>query len=68
MLFEIVIPVYNAENYIGKCLQSIASQVLEDFTYNITIIDDGSTDKTKNEIQNALGRIKECLKKIGLLK
>ncbi|MCW8966769.1 MAG: glycosyltransferase family 2 protein, partial [Candidatus Pacearchaeota archaeon] len=41
---SIVIPVYNEEKYIGKCLESLNKQTYKNF--EIIIIDDGSTDKT----------------------
>lgn len=39
---SIVVPVYNADTYIGKCLDSILSQPYKD--YEILLIDDGSCD------------------------
>lgn len=44
-LISIVIPIYNVENYVEKCLNSVIRQ-----TYNnieIILIDDGSKDKSK---------------------
>lgn len=41
---SIVIPVFNAENYIIKCLESILNQTFID--YEIILINDGSTDGT----------------------
>lgn len=39
---SIIVPIYNAEKYLHKCLESILSQ---DFTeYEIILVDDGSTD------------------------
>lgn len=42
--FSIVIPVYNAEKYIGEMIQSILDQSYSD--WNLILIDDGSTDNS----------------------
>lgn len=42
MLFSIIIPVYNVEKYIHKCLESVIKQYDENF--EVLLIDDGSTD------------------------
>lgn len=46
-----IIPVYNAENTIDQCLQSILSQPSNP-TYEIICIDDGSTDKSLSILKN----------------
>ena len=38
----IVIPIYNAEKYLTKCLDSIIGQTFSD--YEVLLVDDGSTD------------------------
>lgn len=43
-LFNIVVPVFNAENYIEKCLSSIIKQTYKN--YKVQIVDDCSTDST----------------------
>ena len=43
-LLSIVIPVYNEEKYISRCLNSLLSQTLSSF--EIIIVNDGSTDRT----------------------
>ena len=42
--FSIIIPVYNIENYITRCMESVLNQ---DFTdYEAILVDDGSKDKS----------------------
>ena len=45
MKFSIIIPAYNAEKTIAKCIESIASQTYKNL--EIIIINDGSNDKTQ---------------------
>jgi glycosyltransferase involved in cell wall biosynthesis len=44
MLLSILIPMYNAEHYIGKCLGSLLQQDLSADAYEIIVMDDGSKD------------------------
>ncbi len=46
---SIVVPTYNVENYIDKCLESLVNQTLKDI--EIIIIDDGSNDKTLDKLE-----------------
>nr|WP_310197805.1 glycosyltransferase [Neobacillus niacini] len=39
-----IVPVYNVENYINRCIDSILAQTFSDF--ELILIDDGSTDKS----------------------
>lgn len=41
---SIIVPVYNAELYLSRCLNSIAMQTFEDF--EVILINDGSKDKS----------------------
>ena len=43
--FSILIPVYNQEEYLKACLDSVLNQTMND--YEIVIVNDGSTDQSK---------------------
>jgi glycosyltransferase involved in cell wall biosynthesis len=47
---SIIIPVYNAEKYIKNCIESLLTQDFKG-TFEIILVDDASTDNTKNEIE-----------------
>ena len=41
---SVIVPIYNSESYIDKCIQSIINQTMKDI--EIILVDDGSTDKS----------------------
>ena len=47
---SVIIPVYNTEKYIEKCLESIAGQTMQDF--EVIVVNDGSTDNSKKVIKD----------------
>ena len=49
ILISIVVPTYNNEKFIDKCVESILSQTYHEF--ELLIINDGSTDNTINVLQ-----------------
>ena len=44
MHISVIVPVYNTEEYLGKCIESILAQTFTDF--ELLLIDDGSTDRS----------------------
>ena len=53
---SVIVPVYNGEKYIEKCLHSLINQTLKDI--EIIVIDDGSKDNTNKILQKYKEKIK----------
>lgn len=49
-MIKVITTVYNAENYIEKCINSVLEQ--DFYNWEMYIVDDGSTDKTVEKINN----------------
>ena len=52
ILVSIIIPAYNVEKYIGATLESICKNKLDDV--EIIVVDDGSTDNTRQTVEECL--------------
>ena len=46
MKVSVIVPVYNIEKYVARCILSLKNQTYKDI--EVLIIDDGSTDDSKN--------------------
>lgn len=57
---SVIVPVYNVENYLDKCLDSLINQTLKDI--EIIVINDGSTDKSKEIIDKYRKNYPEMIK------
>lgn len=60
---SVIVPVYNAEKYIEKCISSIANQTMKDI--EILAINDGSTDNSLNILDSLSLKYKGKLKIIS---
>ena len=45
-LISVIIPVFNQEKWIGRCLRSLLNQTFNRSAYEIIIVDDGSEDRS----------------------
>lgn len=66
MKVSVIIPLYNAQNYIGACLESILIQTLQDF--EVIVVDDCSTDNSAAIAENYLEKFGGRLKIVYLPK
>ena len=48
---SVIIPVYNSDKFIGRCLRSIKKKTLDKKNYEIIVIDDCSSDFSLKEIK-----------------
>lgn len=51
LLLTYIIPLYNTETYVLKCLQSIVDQDLSPDQYEVIVVDDGSTDGSRAVVE-----------------
>lgn len=70
VIISVIIPVYNAEKYIRKCINSLLGQ--QDISIEIILVDDGSKDasgKICDEYSEKYSNVKVIHKKMkGLTK
>ncbi len=68
---SVILPVYNSERYIGRCLRSLNRQSLHSKNYEIVVIDDFSSDSSLKEIKKYKSkniRLIKNKKNLGLAK
>lgn len=53
-IISVIIPAYNEENYISRALNSLMAQTLDKSFFELIIIDDNSTDKTREIVKKSL--------------
>jgi len=51
-LFSIIIPVYNVEKYIARCLDSLYNQEFEEHNYEVIIVNDGTLDNSMSIVDS----------------
>lgn len=59
---SVIVPIYNAEKYLARCLDSILTQA--DENVELILINDGSTDLSEEIIKTYLGKYKTSIKYI----
>ena len=52
---SVIIPTFNREKYVGRCIRSLLTQSIGLDNFEMIIIDDGSTDDTK-KVLNAFNK------------
>ena len=57
-MISFIIPAYNARKTIGKAIESILNQEKSDIDYEIIVVDDGSNDNLKDELEKYENKIR----------
>ena len=57
---SVIVPVYNVEDYIERCMKSLINQTLKDI--EIIVVNDGSTDKSETKIKKYLDKYPDKIK------
>jgi len=57
---SVIVPVYNVENYLEKCLESLVNQTIEDI--EIIVVNDGSPDNSQKIIDNYVQKYPNLIK------
>ena len=52
-VLSVIVPVYNVENYLNECIDSILNQTFDNF--EVICVDDGSTDKSGDILDAYIG-------------
>jgi len=50
-LISVIIPIFNQEKWIGRCLRSLLKQTMDRTGYEIIVIDDGSKDRSDYSLE-----------------
>ena len=58
-LVSIIVPVYNAELYLSKCIESIMNQSFGD-KYELILVNDGSEDHSEDIIDEKIQKYGSC--------
>lgn len=62
MLFSVIIPVYNVEPYLRRCLDALVPQIVDcSYSAEVILVDDGSTDMSGEICDEYAGAYPECI-------
>jgi len=59
-LISVVVPAYNEEKYLANCLESLNNQVFPRVNYEVIVVDNNSTDATRQIAEKYGARVVGC--------
>lgn len=68
MKYSVIVPVYNEEKTIAKCLRSLVNQNYPKESYEIIVVNDASTDKTPEIVKSFSVKLINLKKNVGRIK
>ena len=57
---SVIVPVYNTEKYINKCLDSLVNQTMKNI--EIIVVNDGSKDRSEEVIKQYVDKYPQMIK------
>lgn len=66
MIISVIVTNYNYGNYLGRCIRSLMDQSLPKNSYEVIVVDDCSTDHSRQVMQSFSGFIRPVLNEANL--
>jgi len=61
MKISVIVPVYNVDKYVEKCLDSLVNQTFDPSYFQVILVNDCSTDKSLSIIKKYLSKYKNIV-------
>lgn len=57
MKLDVIVPIYNVESKLKKCIESLITQQTENLDVNLILVNDGSTDNSREYCKGICSKV-----------
>lgn len=57
MKLDVIVPIYNVESKLKKCIESLITQQTENLDVNLILVNDGSTDNSREYCKGICNKV-----------